>query len=129
MCIRDRSSTESAYPHPVKSANGHERACENRNMGASLFWSPDMPDMLTFNRGQVGMNSCDVIMLLYIESVEMLLIKFISLILPWRQTGTCQSVCDRKDLINCSVVCCSKLAISRIYMLVLFLFVSIVKKG
>ena len=85
--------------------------------------------MLTFNRGQVGMNSCDVIMLLYIESVEMVLIKFIPLILPWRQTGTRQSVCDRKNLINCSVVCCSKLAISRIYMLVLFLFVLIVKKG
>ena len=85
--------------------------------------------MLTFDRGQVGMNSCDVIMLLYIESVEMVLIKFIPLILPWRQTGTCQSVCDRKKLINCSVVCCSKLAISRIYMLVLFLFVLIVKEG
>ena len=94
-----------------------------------LFRSPDMPDMLTFNRGQVGMNSCDVIMLLYIESVEMVLIKFIPRIPPWRQTGTCQSVCDRKELINCSVVCCSKLAISRIYMLVLFLFVLIVKKG
>ena len=88
-----------------------------------------MPDMLTFNRGQVGMNSCDVIMLLYIESVEMVLIKFIPRILTWRQTGTCQSVCDRKNLINCSVVCCSELEISRIYMLVLFLFVSIVKKG
>jgi hypothetical protein len=75
------------------------------------------------------MNSCDVIMLLYIESVEMVLIKFIPRILPWRQTGTCQSVCDRKNLINCSVVCCSELEISRIYMLVLFLFVSIVKKG
>ena len=94
-----------------------------------LFRSPDMSDMLTFDRGQVGMNSCDVIMLLYIESVEMVLIKFIPLILPWRQTGTCQSVCDRKKLINCSVVCCSKLAISRIYMLVLFLFVLIVKEG
>ena len=93
-----------------------------------LFRSPDMSDMLTFDRGQVGMNSCDVIMLLYIESVEMVLIKFIPLILPWRQTGTCQSVCDRKELINWSVVCCSKLAISRIFMLVLF-FVSHCEQG
>ena len=59
----------------------------------------------------------------------MVLNKFIPFIFPSRQTGTCQSVCDQKELISCSVVCCSKLAISRIYMLVLFLFVLIVKKG
>ena len=64
-------------------------------------------------------------MLLYIDVV---LNKFIPFIFPWRQTGTCQSVCDRKEFINWSVVLCSELAISRIFMLVLF-FVPYCEQG